>query len=201
MNSALIILEGEIMKEKIKGLRLNITISGIISIIVGILLLAYPTESLNTISRVIAVIVILAGICAIISQIIEKGFNAMGIAVGGVLALIGLWIFIAPGSIVSIIPIAIGVLLVVHGLQDLGLAIETIKTKAPRPWLTFIIAIVTILLGAVCIADAFHLVEIATRLIGLMLIYDGITDVFTVHKVNKAEKIIDVELLSEEDVI
>ncbi|MDC7278622.1 MULTISPECIES: HdeD family acid-resistance protein [Pseudobutyrivibrio] len=189
------------MKEKIKGLRLNITISGIISVVIGILLLVYPTESLTTISRVIAAIVILSGIFVIISQVFEKGFNAMGIAVGGVLAIIGLWIFLAPGSIVSIIPIAIGVLLVVHGLQDLGLAIEAIKTKAPRPWLTFIIAIVTILLGAVCIANAFHLVEIATRLIGLMLIYDGVTDVFTVHKVNKAEKIIDVELLREEDVI
>ena len=188
------------MKEKIKGLRLNITISGIVSIIIGALLLIYPTESLSTISKVIAVIVILAGIFVITSQIFENGFNAMGIVVGGVLAVIGLWIFLAPGSIVSIIPIAIGVILVVHGLQDLGLAIQAIKAKAPRPWLTFIIAIVNILLGAVCVADAFHMVEIATRIIGLMLIYDGITDIFTVHKVNKAEKIIDVEILREEDV-
>lgn len=188
------------MKEKIKGLRLNITISGIISIIIGILLLVYPAESLTTISRVLATVVILAGIFVIISQIFERGFNVMGVAVGGVLAVIGLWIFFAPGSIVSIIPIAIGVLLVVHGLQDLGLAIQAIKSKAPRPWLTFIIAIVTILLGAICIADAFHLVAIATRLIGVMLIYDGITDVFTVRKVNKAEKIIDVEVLREEDI-
>ncbi|SDH26517.1 Uncharacterized membrane protein HdeD, DUF308 family [Pseudobutyrivibrio sp. 49] len=188
------------MKEKIKGLRLNITISGIISIVIGVLLLIYPTESLTTISRVIAAIVILSGIFVIISQIFDKGFNAMGIAVGGVLAVIGIWIFLAPGSIVSIIPIAIGVLLVVHGLQDLGLAAQAIKTKAPRPWLTFIIAAVTILLGVACIADAFKFIAIATRLIGIMLIYDGITDVFTVHKVNKAEKIIDVEVLREEDV-
>ena len=188
------------MKEKIKGLRLNITISGIFSIVIGILLLVYPTESLNTISKVLAGIIILAGVFVIISQILENGFNAMGIAVGGVLTLIGVWIFLVPGRIVSIIPIAIGVLLVVHGLQDLGLAIEAIKTKAPRPWLTFIVAIVNILLGAVCIADAFHIVEIATRLIGLMLIYDGITDIFAVHKVNKAAKIIDAAILSEEDI-
>lgn len=188
------------MKEKIKGLRLNITISGLFSIILGILLLAYPAESLTTISRVLAGIIILAGIFIIISQIFENGFNAMGIAVGGVLAIIGLWIFMAPGAIVSIIPIAIGVLLVVHGLQDLGLAIEATKAHAPRPWLTFIVAIINILLGAVCVADAFNVVAIATRLIGIMLIYDGITDIFTVHKVNKASKIIDVDILHEEDV-
>ena len=188
------------MKEKIKGLRLNITISGIISVIIGILLLIYPTESHTTISKGIAAIIVLAGICIILSQIFENGFNAMGIVVGGVLAVIGIWIFLAPGSIVSIIPIAIGVLLVVHGLQDLGLAIEAVKVKAPRAWLTFIIAIVNILLGAVCVADAFKIVNLATRIIGAMLIYDGITDIFTVHKVNKAAKIIDVDILREEDV-
>lgn len=188
------------MKEKIKGLRLNITISGLFSIIIGALLLIYPAESLSTIGRAIAIIIILAGAFIIISQIYEYGFNAMGIVVGGVLAVIGVWIFIAPGAIVSIIPIAIGVLLVVHGLQDLGLGIEATKAKAPRPWLTFIIAIVTILLGALCIADAFKVVQIATRLIGIMLIYDGLTDIFTVHKVNKASRVVDVQY-TEEDVI
>lgn len=188
------------MKEKLKDLRLNITVPGILSIIVGVLLLIYPESSLATIGKVIGCIIILAGLFIIISQVYENGFNAMGMVVGGVLAVIGVWIFLAPGSIVSIIPIAIGVLLVVHGLQDLGLAFEAIKTKAPRPWLTFIIAIVTIALGALCVARAFNMVAFALRLIGIMLIYDGITDVFTVHKVRKATKVIDVEVLSEEDI-
>ena len=188
------------MKEKIKGLRLNITLSGVISIIIGVLLLVYPTESLYTISRGIAAIIILAGLFVIISQIFENGFNVMGIVVGGVLAVIGIWIFAAPDSIVSIIPIAIGVILVVHGLQDLGLAIEALRVKAPRAWIIFIFAIINILLGIVCVADAFKLVAVATRIIGIMLIYDGITDIFTVHKVRKAEKVIDVDIISEEDI-
>lgn len=188
------------MKEKIKDLRLNITVSGILSIIIGVLLLIYPAQSLSTIGKAIGAIIILAGLFVIISQLIENGFDAMSMVVGGVLAVIGIWIFMAPGAIVSIIPIAIGVLLVVHGLQDLGLALEATRVHAPRPWLSFIIAIVNILLGIVCIADAFNMVTLATRLIGLMLMYDGITDIFTVHKVRKATKIVDVEVLSEEDI-
>lgn len=188
------------MKEKIKDLRLNITVSGILSIIIGILLLIYPAQSLSTIGKAIGAIIVLAGVFVIISQLFENGFNAMGMVVGGVLAVIGIWIFMAPGAIVSIIPIAIGVLLVVHGLQDLGLAMEATKLHAPRPWLSFIIAIVNIFLGVICIADAFHMVTLATRIIGLMLMYDGITDVFTVHKVRKATKIVDVDIISEEDI-
>ena len=189
------------MKEKIKGLRLNITLSAIISVVIGLLLLIYPAESLNTIGKVIAGIIILAGIFIIVGQILESGFNAMGIVVGGVLAIIGLWIFMSPGSIVSIIPIAIGVLLVVHGLQDLGLAIEGVRAHAPRGWLSFVYAIINIALGAVCIAGAFNVVKLATRIIGLMLIYDGITDICMVHKVRKAtSSIVDTTIISEEDI-
>lgn len=188
------------MKEKIKGLRLNITISAVFSIIVGILLLVYPAESLMTIGKVIGGIIILAGVVIILGQIYENGFNAMGIVVGGILALVGVWIFASPGAIVSIIPIAIGVLLVVHGLQDMGLAIEALRAHAPRAWLPFLFAVGNIALGAVCIAGAFHLVEIATRIIGVMLIYDGITDIGIVHKVRKATNVIDVDIISEEDI-
>ena len=107
------------MKEKIKDLRLNITVSGILSIVIGILLLIYPAQSLSTIGKAIGAIIVLAGVFVIISQLFENGFNAMGMVVGGVLAVIGIWIFMAPGAIVSIIPIAIGVLLVVHGREYL----------------------------------------------------------------------------------
>ena len=77
------------MKEKLKDLRLNITVPGILSIIVGVLLLIYPESSLATIGKVIGCIIILAGLFIIISQVYENGFNAMGMVVGGVLAVIG----------------------------------------------------------------------------------------------------------------
>ena len=50
------------MKEKIKEFRLNITIPAIFTVAVGILLLVFLVESLATISKVIAAIIILSGI-------------------------------------------------------------------------------------------------------------------------------------------
>jgi hypothetical protein len=188
------------MKEKIKSLRLNITISALISVIIGIMLLIFPEKSLITISRVIACIIILAGVSVIISQVYEFGMNALGIVVGAILAIIGVWIFRAPGSIVSIIPIAIGVILVVHGVQDLGMSIEATKARAPRTWIGFIIAVLNIALGIVCIAAAFKVVAVTVQIIGLMLIYDGLTDFGIVHKVRKATgSVVDGTITREED--
>ena len=50
------------MKEKIKQFRLNITVPALFTLVIGVLLLLFPTESLSAISKGIAVIIILCGI-------------------------------------------------------------------------------------------------------------------------------------------
>ena len=146
------------MKEKIKGLRLNITISAVISIIIGVLLMAFPTETTEVLSRIIAGIIILAGVAIIISQIFENSKNVMGIVVGAILAILGIWMFMSPKDniFINIIPIAIGVILVVHGVQDLGMAFEVLKTKQGGSLLLFIGAIVNIVLGLFFYHFLFH---------------------------------------------
>ena len=190
------------MKEKFKSFRLNITIPAIFTIVIGVLLLFYPTESLVAMSRVIAGIVILSGVFIVVSQIYERGFNnALGVAVGVILALIGVWIFKDPMKIVSIIPIAIGVILVIHGVQDLAMAVEAARARASSPWIAFVIAALNIILGVICIGAAFKLVSIATRIIGFMLIWDGITDFGIVHSIRKATgTIVDGTVTREEDI-
>lgn len=190
------------MKEKLKQLRINVTISALISIVIGALLIIYPDQVITAMGRVVAVIIILAGVFFIISQIFEFGLNALGIVVGAVLAIIGVWIFASPTAVLTIIPIAIGVILVVHGVQDLSMAIEGSRAHMPHPWIAYIIAALNIILGLLCVSNAFGLVDIALRLIGIMLVYDGITDIGIVHGVRKATGgIVDSVIIDEEDIL
>ena len=190
------------MKEKIKGLRLNITISAVISIIIGVLLMAFPTETTEFLSRIIAGIIILAGVAIIISQVFENSKNVMGIVVGAILAILGIWMFMFPKDniFINIIPIAIGVILVVHGVQDLGMAFEVLRSKRGGSLLLFIGAVVNIVLGLLCIAMAFKIIETIMLLIGLMMVFDGVTDIFFVHKVRKSTSamIVDSTIVEEE---
>ena len=190
------------MKEKIKSFRLNITIPALFTIAIGVLLLIFPEESLVTIARIIAAVIILSGAFIVVNQIYERGFNnALGIAVGVILALIGIWLFSDPYKIVSSIPIAIGVILVIHGVQDLTMAIEAARAHASNSWIAFVLALFNIFLGIICIADAFNIVSLATRIIGFMLIWDGITDFGIVHSVRKATGfVVDGTITSEEDI-
>lgn len=189
------------MKDKIREFRLNITIPALLTMVIGVLLAVFPAESLMAFSKIIAVIIILSGIFIIINQILERGISTVGIAVGIILAIIGIWLFNDSGKIIQIIPIAIGVILVIHGVQDLGLAIEATKAHARSPWIAFLIAALNILLGIICIGAAFKIVSLATRIIGIMLIWDGLTDFGIVHTVRKASgSIIDGTITREEDI-
>ena len=189
------------MKEKLKEMRLNVTLTALISMLIGLLLLLYPEQSIATIGKVVALIIIFAGAVMIISQIVEKDKNAVGIAVGVVIALIGLWIFASPAAILTIIPIAIGVMLIVHGVEDFMMALEGARAQAPHAWLPFVLAAINIILGLLCIGKAFGLVSLVFRLIGIMLIYDGISDIGIVHGVKKATRqVVDSTIVSEEDV-
>lgn len=189
------------MKEKIKEFRLNITIPAIFTIAIGVLLLLFPAESLATISKVIACIIVLSGVFIVINQIYERGFNGLGVAVGIIVGVIGIWLFNDSGKIINIIPIAIGVILVIHGVQDLALSIEAARAHGNGAWIGFILALLNIFLGVLCIGVSFQIVKIATQLIGVMLIWDGITDFGLVHSVRKATgSIVEGTITHEEDV-
>jgi uncharacterized membrane protein HdeD (DUF308 family) len=189
------------MKDKIKSLRLNITVPAIVSIIIGILLIVFPEPVLITFGKVIAGIIIFSGVLIVVNQIFEKGFDGLGIAVGVILALVGVMLFKDAGQIVKVIPIAIGVIMVVHGLQDLQLAVEGFKAHASLRFLPFIIAAINILLGLYCIYAAFKVAEGIVILLGIMLIFDGITDIGIVHSVRKATKdVVDGTIIDEEDI-
>lgn len=189
------------MIEKLKSIKLDITFSAILSVAIGAMLVFWPGTIVTVLARIIAVILMVSGITLLIPKIFEPVKSYLSMVVAIMIAMIGLWMFFSPQLVASIIPIAIGVLMVVHGVQDLALAVEGKRKNANNWWSIPLMAIVNIVLGVLCICNAFGLVKIGLILIGLMLIFDGVTDMFIVHKVNRASKdVVDSNITKEEDV-
>lgn len=189
------------MFEKLKEINLNVTIGAVISVVIGIMLLVSPAAIITIIAKVIAAVIIFSGVVFLVSALTDSTKSALGITVAVLVAVIGLWMFIHPELIASLIPIAMGVLLVVHGVQDFSLAFDTKGNKGDKWWLGLLAGILNILLGIVCIGNAFGIVKIAVQLIGIMLIYDGLSDMLIVRKANKAAKdTVDSSIVYEQDV-
>lgn len=189
------------MMDKLKQIKVDVTLAAVLSVVIGVLLIVYPGTVVTMIARVIALILVVSGLVLLVPQFFEPVKNYLSMVVAALIAIIGLWMFFSPQLMASLIPIAIGVLLVVHGIQDIAMGLEGRKNSAQRWWSILLMAVVNIILGLLCICNAFGLVKIGMIFIGVMLIYDGLSDMLIVHKVNKAGRdVVDSNIIHEEDV-
>ena len=169
------------MKDFFKRVKMDAILSAILCIVLGVVLIAWPGETINIVCKVLAAGLIILGIVEIFSYITNKGGYMFTGALGLIVLIVGVWIFLKPGSIVSLIPIVIGVILAVHGVQDVKMALESKSGGYDRWWIMLIIAIISIV-------NAFGMVKLAMQFVGAALIYDGISDLWVVTKTVRTVK-------------
>ena len=87
-----------------------------------------------------------------------------------------------------IIPIIVGILIVIHGVNNIQQTITLCKGKYSMWWLALIMAILTIGLGALLIIRPFAALDTVVMLIGFFLIYDGLSNVWIVSRIAKTVK-------------
>ncbi|MBR2188729.1 MAG: DUF308 domain-containing protein [Eubacterium sp.] len=169
------------MFEKMKHVKLNITLSAVLTVILGVVLVIWPGETVETFARIFGVLLLLAGAVLLITAL--RSFRPA--LIGALLLLaVGIWAFANPKALTSILPVAAGVLLITHGVQDLALLPSLKRYRADKWGVTILFAIFSIGFGVLCIARAFGIVKLLMVIIGLMLIYDGVTDMVIVRKYN-----------------
>ena len=176
------------MREKLKEMRADFLLSSVLCIILGIVLIVWSEGTLNFIGRLFALILIVIGAVYLIGYFfngLEK--NLSGIA-GAVLLLIGIWIMITPGVVVSVIPIIIGVILIYHGLKQVLLSMESKKYNNSKWGLVLLLAVISIVFGAICISNAFGIMELTSIVIGISLIYNGVSNIWVSWQATKSER-------------
>lgn len=188
------------MKEKWKNLRIDVTFTAVLAVLLGVLFVAWPGQITIFFSRILAAAVMVAGAVLFLGRVTDRPVNLWSVIGSGILFVVGLWLFVSPTIIASIIPIVIGVFLLVHGIQDVVMAAELRQYEAPRWKVAAVLGAISILFGVVCICNAFGIAKLTMVPIGMMLIYDGVTDMLIVFRVRRARKdVVDADILHEED--
>ncbi len=184
------------MVEKIRNMRLNVTFGALLVLITGILFLIYPGEIVTTVARITGLLIAMVGISQVAGKLLFNVNRSSGMLVGTLIAVVGFWIFLNPEVSSSILPIIIGVVLVIHGIQNISLSFVGRGYRMGRWYMPLLGGVLNIICGMLCIAYAFGIVKFALQLFGAMLIYDGITSMITVVHVNSSERnYIDVEYI------
>ena len=182
------------MKETLKRIKADVILSAILCVALGVILMIWPTQVTKVLCYILAAILCVMGIGHIISYMRNKLESRLGLATGIALVILGVWI-----------PVVIGVVLLMHGLEDLRMTIEA-KQNGDTAWgILLLITILNFAFGILLIWKAIEMVQIAMVIVGIALIYDGLSDLFVVYRVagavkaaKQAAEAIDVEAVEED---
>lgn len=179
------------MKDFFHAFRVNSFVSAIISILIGIALLLRPGEFTVMACRIVAFLVLISGVAAIISYLRESQriwkLQAL-LILGIVLVLLGVSMLARPAFFISLLPLVLAVIILIHGLQDLSYALNMKKLEDPYWWSAALIAIVSILFAVIVIINPFTAASTVIMLVGIALIYDGLSDLWVVARLHTTNR-------------
>ncbi len=183
--------------ERLKSLKWNHIIEALIMIAIGAVLIFWSNATLVIMARALAVLLILAGSVMVISYFVHKEKTLVmsgGFALGVVVVAIGVWIFIRPDTFTDLIPKLFGVFIFLSGLMNLWQTISLIRYKYAYWWVSLILALITVGIGAFLLFYSSVAKELLVKFIGGFLLYDGISNLWTISRLGKLERAMKQEL-------
>ncbi|RCV64498.1 putative membrane protein HdeD, DUF308 family [Methanophagales archaeon] len=150
-------------------------VEGILALIIGALILAWPGMTLVTLTWIVGIFVLVAGICALIALIgSQKGQRGVLIA-GGLLGIIVGCIFLAwPIGTIAVLLWLLMIWLVLYGIYRIVHAIRQPPEDHSR-WLDICLGIISLVVGVLLIAlPALEGLEVLALLLGIYAVIAGI---------------------------
>ena len=176
------------MKEFFKRVKADFLFSSLLCIILGIVFIVWNEATINALGMIIAIGMIVIGAVYLGSYFLNIVSGGISAAIGVVVLLLGIWILIQPSVIVTMIPIILGVLLISHAVRAIKEALDSRKYGCQTWGISVLLAIISMVLGVICIVNAFGVLKLASVAIGIALIYNGVSDIWIVARTSKAEK-------------
>lgn len=159
--------------------------SGLVTVIIGVILVLMPGTALATILRFVGIILIIMGVFGLISGMKEGSEASQGEkAISLVAVIAGAFVLLFPGFVVSLFPLIAAAVIILNGISNLLKSIDA-KKSGDSGWTAMcILSIVTIIAGIIVFRNPFSATRTLVRIIGAILIYNGVTGTWISAKNN-----------------
>lgn len=180
------------MKEWLKRTKATIILVALLTMILGLVLILWPTSSTMFICLLSGWLLLLGGILSIILYFSapQTGPNA-GLFLGLVVSALGLWTVIRPGTVVQFLSVLFGIILLIHGFLNVQDSIELKRSAYADWWVYLLFAVITITLGIFVIWAPLASASAMAIVSGASLLFDGITDLIFVFRASKVIRKLD----------
>jgi uncharacterized membrane protein HdeD (DUF308 family) len=167
-------------KSAVNGIRTALGIGGVLAVIVGILILAWPGKTAMVVAAIIAIYAIAAGLVYAGLGIFSKnkgGWARVGhIALGVLFVIAGVVALMNLGQTTAWLAVFIGILVGIMWIVEGIVALSTLGDAASKGWSIFF-AIISIIAGVVLLFSPLWGAAVLWWLIGIALIVLGIINV------------------------
>ena len=167
------------MKSIIQDMKQNYFVNAVIMIILGLVLVIWPHILGVMLCYLLGGALIVMGAIQLIGFLRGErlGFyNKFSMFMGIVLVLLGIWICTQPRIVLSIIPVVVGIIVLIHGLMDIQYTLDIKRTGSTKLWIALIAAILTLIVGLLLVFNPFTAYEISMIMLGIAMLYDGGSD-------------------------
>ena len=142
--------------------------------------------------RAIGAVLVIMGVSKLFGYVYSRDgslFSQINLIVGIIITVIGVWIFTSPEKIIAMVPILVGIIIVMHGINNLQQTVKLCKGQYDKWWIALVLGLVTVGFGIVLIINPLKM-DTLVRAIGIFLVYDGVSDIWIVSRVAHNAKVL-----------
>lgn len=175
------------MAEILKRLKWNTVVMALLVIILGLTLILYPEIAAATICLIVGWGLFAGGIVSGVLYLVghRRGFEfGEMIFIIGELAL-GLFVILNTETIIRFLEILFAFILIIHGSIDRKEAEKARQYGDERWWVILLCGMLKAIFCILIIWNPFSWTSMLIRVIGIALVYDGISDLIIIARISK----------------
>ncbi len=171
------------LRKKVKSVKREMIIIHGATIILGMLMVAFPDKIVGLLCQVMGILLCVWGIFRVISYFMAKAedvFGSFGLVQGGVMICIGVFFLVTPDFLGRFIDMTLAVVLLIAAVVKLQYAFDFLKAGSAKWWIHLIGVAVMAALGIMAMTKPFGVGNIVMILMGCGLIFSGVWDLVSV---------------------
>jgi len=170
---------------------LGVVLVSILFILLGIVLIIWPDIAGKIVCYSLGVLILIFAAFRIVSFFTDKKvyfmFN-LDLVVGLVAAGVGVYMLISPETVITVLPFMVGLLILFSSILDLQKALMLRNYGNPRWKSSLVLTFVKMALGIFMLAAPFLLAMAFIQVIGIALIYNGLSELWIVSRWPKTDE-------------
>ncbi len=181
----------------LKSLKWNLIALAAVFVALGIVLIVNPDATLEFICYMLAVLLIVVGIVSLVNYL-RKDVAGMiyryDLVVGLCTILGAVLVLIKIEEIKNLIPVVLGFIITSSGILKMQNSVDMLRLKHGKWYISFALAMINIVIGIVLLINPFAKETTLILMVGIALVYSGLSDLFVTVSVSKVLSELDTRL-------